>query len=151
MSRRRFLEVTFWSITGVTTVGVLSAAARFLTGNALEPKTTSWVQIGTLVELAPGSVHQVNYALKAKDAWRDVEDKGALYAFSVDGTSYTVLDGTCTHLGCIVQWDAGADQFACHCHAATFSRDGAVVSGPPPRPLRTLETKIEEGALWARI
>jgi cytochrome b6-f complex iron-sulfur subunit len=48
---------------------------------------------------------------------------------------FRALSGICTHLGCIVQWDAGRKQIACPCHAGFFDLNGRVVSGPPPRPL----------------
>lgn len=41
----------------------------------------------------------------------------------------------CTHLGCIVGWDAARRQIACPCHAGFFDLNGRVVGGPPPRPL----------------
>ncbi|HQV27609.1 MAG TPA: Rieske (2Fe-2S) protein [Thermoflexales bacterium] len=151
MGRRRFLEVTFWSVTSVVTVGVVGSGGRFLVGNSLEPRTANWVQIGKIAELKVGAVNRVNYAMKATDAWREVEQKGALYAYTADGASYTVLDGSCTHLGCIVQWAASENRFRCPCHAAEFTREGEVMSGPPPKALGRLETKIQDGALFARI
>jgi Rieske Fe-S protein len=41
----------------------------------------------------------------------------------------------CTHLGCVVGWDAARRQIACPCHAGFFDLNGRVVGGPPPRPL----------------
>ena len=151
MGRRQFLEITFWAVTGAVTVGIAGVGARFLAGNSLEPRTSSWVQVGPVSDLAPGTVNRVNYSLRAKDAWRDVEQTGALYAYSSDGVTYDVLDGTCTHLGCIVQWRPDENTYGCPCHSAIFTREGAVVSGPPPRPLRRLETKIENGVLMAQL
>lgn len=48
---------------------------------------------------------------------------------------FRAFSAICTHLGCIVQWDAGRKQIACPCHAGYFDLDGRVVTGPPPRPL----------------
>ena len=152
LTRRKFLEITFWSVTSVVTVGLLGAGSRFIAGNSFEPSTTSWVTLGPVAELTAGEVHRVNYSFKAKDAWRMVEQKGALYTFSDDaGATYTVLDGTCTHLGCIVQWQGGDNNYQCPCHQAVFTREGKVVSGPPPRPLRKLDAKMQDGILMAKI
>lgn len=41
----------------------------------------------------------------------------------------------CTHLGCIVKWDAATSKIICPCHAGIFGPDGKVLSGPPPRDL----------------
>lgn len=152
LTRRKFLEVTFWSVSSLVAVGLLGTGSRFIAGNSFEPKTSNWVSLGAVAELTPGAVHRVNYSYKAKDAWRVVEQKGALYAFSDDnGATYTVLDGTCTHLGCIVQWQESAGNYECPCHQAQFTRSGAVISGPPPLPLRKLESKIQDGNLMAQI
>lgn len=151
LSRRKFLEITFWAVTGITAVGILGAGSRFLAGNSLEPVSSNWVEIGKVAELPKGAVNRVNYAMKAKDAWREVTQKGALFVHSADGATFTVLDGTCTHLGCIVQWDAADNNFRCPCHSARFTRDGVVMDGPPPKPLRNLQSKVENGVLMAQI
>lgn len=48
---------------------------------------------------------------------------------------FRAFSAICTHLGCIVQWDAGRKQIACPCHAGFFDTNGKPVSGPPPTPL----------------
>lgn len=54
---------------------------------------------------------------------------------------FRAFSASCTHLGCLVQWDAGRKEFLCPCHAAVFAADGSVVSGPPPSPLPTYKVK----------
>jgi cytochrome b6-f complex iron-sulfur subunit len=51
---------------------------------------------------------------------------------------YAALTAVCTHLGCVVQWQEGKGEFLCPCHGGRFSAAGAVLGGPPPRPLETL-------------
>jgi cytochrome b6-f complex iron-sulfur subunit len=48
---------------------------------------------------------------------------------------FRAFSAICTHLGCIVGWDAARRQIECPCHAGFFDLNGRVVSGPPPRPL----------------
>jgi Rieske Fe-S protein len=48
---------------------------------------------------------------------------------------FRAFSAICTHLGCIVQWDAGRRQIVCPCHAGFFDINGKVISGPPPKPL----------------
>lgn len=43
------------------------------------------------------------------------------------------LDKTCTHLDCLLAWDAQAGEFFCPCHGSRFARDGAHLEGPAPR------------------
>jgi Rieske Fe-S protein len=151
LSRRRILEAGFWLAAGAGVVATLGASFRYLVGTSLEPRKEHWVEVGQLEDLSPGEVHRVKYSLRAKDAWRTVEKTGAVYAMSDDGETYTVLDATCTHLGCLVRWKETEFQFACPCHSASFDRQGEVLSGPPPKPLLRLETRIENGVLEALV
>lgn len=48
---------------------------------------------------------------------------------------FRAFSAICTHLGCIVAWDAGRKQIACPCHAGFFDINGKPVSGPPPKAL----------------
>jgi len=50
-----------------------------------------------------------------------------------------------------VQWNANQNLFLCACHGGAFSRDGAVKSGPPPRPLDRLEFRIDNGNLLVKM
>jgi len=65
------------------------------------------------------------------------KQSGELAAFSA----------VCTHLGCIVQWENENQSFLCPCHAGRFSSAGAVISGPPPRPLAKLALTVANGAI----
>lgn len=56
----------------------------------------------------------------------------------------------CTHLGCIVSWNAEAQQFECPCHGGIYNASGDVVKGPPPKPLLKLATWLEGGIVMAQ-
>ncbi len=52
----------------------------------------------------------------------------------------------CTHLGCIVAWDQHKSVVHCPCHEGIFNATtGAVVSGPPPKPLSAYELAVKDG------
>jgi len=48
---------------------------------------------------------------------------------------FYAVSAICTHLGCVTQWKAEANQIACPCHGSKFKMDGSKVEGPAPRPL----------------
>jgi Rieske Fe-S protein len=49
----------------------------------------------------------------------------------------------CPHLGCGVDFDEQAGKFNCPCHTSAFDLDGRCLSGPSPRGLDELETRVE--------
>ncbi len=55
---------------------------------------------------------------------------------------YIALSAVCTHLGCVVQWQAEKGEFLCPCHGGRFSSTGSVLGGPPPRPLESLPVTV---------
>lgn len=63
------------------------------------------------------------------------------------GGELVALSAVCTHLGCLVQWQKDAQEFLCPCHAGRFTAGGAVVSGPPPRPLPRLPFAVSGGTI----
>lgn len=56
----------------------------------------------------------------------------------------------CTHLGCVVYYEADEHRWHCPCHEGNFEvRTGAVISGPPPRPLGRIDVEIRGDTIWA--
>ncbi len=57
---------------------------------------------------------------------------------------FVALSAVCTHLGCIVEYDAQRGLW-CPCHAAYFDLRGNVKSGPAPRPLPSFPVAVVGG------
>ncbi|MDT8977648.1 FAD-dependent oxidoreductase [Paenibacillus sp. chi10] len=51
-----------------------------------------------------------------------------------------LVDTTCTHMGCELEWNHGERSWDCPCHGSRFSYEGDVLEGPAAKPL----TKIQE-------
>lgn len=78
-------------------------------------------------DLAPGEGSVVLYDNKKAGAYRGPDGR------------LTVLDITCTHLGCTLTWNGAEQSWDCPCHGGRFSATGERLEGPPPRPLRIWE------------
>jgi cytochrome b6-f complex iron-sulfur subunit len=65
------------------------------------------------------------------------------------GGTFKAYSAICTHLGCIVAFDATANAIVCPCHDGRFSpASGAVISGPPPAPLPGLTVSVEKDKIF---
>jgi nitrite reductase/ring-hydroxylating ferredoxin subunit len=63
-----------------------------------------------------------------------------------DAEGVFAVSRVCTHLGCIVQPSAAG--FDCPCHGSRFARDGTVIRGPAPKPLRWLSVTALGGGTY---
>lgn len=152
LSRREALKtVGFWSASGASAVLLGVPGTRFFVGNSLEPGEEHWVEAGSVGELSTGTFRAVQYQFRGKDAWREVERRGLVYVQARKGGTILALSALCTHLGCLVAWRESENHFACPCHTGFYDDQGKVISGPPPRPLARLETKVESGKLLVRV
>jgi len=74
--------------------------------------------------LVPGEAAVGKVAGETVAAWRDPD--GELH----------LVSAVCTHMGCVVGWNATDRTWDCPCHGSRFDPDGAVLHGPATEPLR---------------
>jgi nitrite reductase/ring-hydroxylating ferredoxin subunit len=64
---------------------------------------------------------------------------------------YAAYSQKCTHLSCAVYYEKEHGRLECPCHEGYFSvRTGAVLQGPPPRPLPRVLVEMRDGQLIAK-
>ena len=149
--RRAFLK---WA-TGVA--GFLSAflagvpAVRaFLSPTFRHKRQEKWIRLGEVDQFEPDLPTKVDFVDSVADAWVETRRLRNVWIYTEDGETFTVYNGRCTHLGCNYSLDADKKVFRCPCHTGFFDlKTGAVLGGPPPRPLDTLAVKVEDGVLYA--
>ncbi|KAG2677943.1 hypothetical protein I3843_12G122600 [Carya illinoinensis] len=53
------------------------------------------------------------------------------------------INAVCTHLGCVVPWNAAENKFICPCHGSQYNNQGRVVRGPAPLSLALAHADID--------
>ncbi len=104
-----------------------------------------WVKTVRLDSLEEGVPKRVSIIADAHDAWMVERSKelGAVWLVK-NGDKLTCFSASCPHLGCTVGHEASTG-FYCPCHDSSFAADGAPRSGPSPRGLDPLATKVDDG------
>jgi len=60
-------------------------------------------------------------------------------AYRADSGELTLLSPVCTHMKCLVRWNAAARTWDCPCHGSRFEPSGAVLSGPAETALQKVQ------------
>jgi cytochrome b6-f complex iron-sulfur subunit len=139
VSRRGFLRYLLLGVSATAAAGgVLTPIIAYL----WPPKQAAAagggpVSVGSTVDLPIG-----------KGQVYSVANKPVLVIHTADG--FKALSATCTHMGCIVFWNEEKAVVACPCHAAYFSINGDVISGPPPAPLPTYQVQVQGDQIYVQ-
>lgn len=130
-SRREFLALLGTGAMGVAALGTAITAVRFMWPEVLFEEERRFrigrpeeISIGTLVALPQQKV----YIMHAADG-------------------FFAMSATCTHLGCLTQFEKENNRIFCPCHGSRFDTTGKVTDGPAPKPLPRLELVVENGLL----
>jgi cytochrome b6-f complex iron-sulfur subunit len=74
-----------------------------------------------------------------------------LFVVRASETEVVALSAICTHLRCVLHWDDETKMIRCPCHAGSFDRSGNVLSGLPPRSLRTHPAEVRADEIVVRV
>lgn len=150
-SRRRVLRHGLGVVT-TAIAGALSAiAGRAAVGTSFVPRPVRWAAAGRLDDLETGVPVPVTVRVTRRDGYLETVDQQVIFLVRAPGGDVRGLSSSCSHLGCSVTFDRQAQQFVCPCHAGVFDIDGAVVSGPPPRPLATIATRVDGARVLVEV
>ncbi|MEL4894112.1 cytochrome b6-f complex iron-sulfur subunit [Crocosphaera sp. Alani8] len=146
MGRRQFMNLlTFGTITGVAAGALYPVVKYFIppssggAGGGVTAKDALGNDIVASNFIADHNVGDrvLAQGLKGDPTYLVVEGDSAIADYGINAV--------CTHLGCVVPWNASEDKFICPCHGSQYNAEGKVVRGPAPLSLALAHVNVNEG------
>ena len=137
------------------TYAVIGATLAFVVGGAVVApsfgrRETMWLHAGDAERLEDGMPLTITLRVARPDGPSEVVDRKIVYLVKT-GEDVRALDSTCTHLGCRTRFNSETRQIECPCHGGVYDVTGKVIAGPPPAPLRSMTTRIENGQVMVQV
>src|SRR5262245_13978018 len=100
-----------------------------------------WIPVLDETALVDGETKSITYEIEVKDGYMMAQRKYSVFLNRKETKVYA-YDPTCPHLGCHVEYKDRKKLYVCPCHGGVFDEEGNRVSGPPPRGLTKIATKV---------
>ncbi len=144
--RREFIARSLYGLLSLLGLGFLVAGVSLFSPVDKREKELVYFPLIPEDELPRSGVKksELVYSVSGK------ERKARVFIVSSD-RGLTVLSATCSHLGCLVNYNREKAEFICPCHGGRYDLSGRNIAGPPPAPLSRIPTRIEEGIVLAGI
>jgi menaquinol-cytochrome c reductase iron-sulfur subunit len=143
-SRRSFLSLIPIGVFGVIFSSISVAAVRFLRPRLTASNTDRWIDIANLSDLGGDTPLTRKIRAETLTGWAKTIEERQVFVLA---KSNKVLSAVCPHEGCEVFWEQGRNRFSCPCHESYFSPDGSRLTGPAPRGLDQLPSRVQDGRL----
>jgi Rieske Fe-S protein len=143
VGRRSFLATAIWLIGAViSAVYAIPAVAYLIAPTRQKEEEGGWLTLGPVSKVELGSPTLFKTTIERQTGWISNQEEITAYILTENGRDFVAFSNICSHLGCRVRWIEDQEQFFCPCHNGVFAKDGAVLEGPPPRPLDQFEVRV---------
>lgn len=130
------MQTVIWAIGGLISLGMGIPAIAYVIGPAIKRgQDQNWIRLESTSKVELGVPTLFKTKIRRQTGWIVNEDELSIYVLTENGRDFIAMSNICTHLGCRVRWIVEQDEFFCPCHNGIFDNEGAVLDGPPPRPL----------------
>lgn len=123
---------------------IAGAAFRFLRPR-ISAVSDRWLDVVPLNEIAGSQPLSRKVAAEHIAGWATTTEEHSVFVLPANNNQ--VISAICPHEGCEVLWEFQRNRFSCPCHDSYFAADGARISGPSPRGLDALPSRIQDGKL----
>ncbi|MFM7579809.1 MAG: cytochrome b6-f complex iron-sulfur subunit, partial [Microcystaceae cyanobacterium] len=145
LGRRQFMNLlTFGTITGIAAGALYPIVSYFI------PPSSGAAGGGVTAKDSLGNDIKASEFLASHNAG----DRTLAQGLKGDPTYIVVtgdkaiadygINAVCTHLGCVVPWNAAENKFMCPCHGSQYNAEGKVVRGPAPLSLALAHATVNE-------
>ncbi len=141
--RRRTLILFINAAVALIGGGLSILLGAFALGPRARAAEGRWIRAGTTSDLKPDEPVARVLSIARVDGWYRERARETVFLVWDGDKTIRALSATCTHLGCQVAWNAKDKKFRGPCHGGVFGADGAVLEGPPPRPLDVIEARLD--------
>ncbi|HEY9809402.1 MAG TPA: cytochrome b6-f complex iron-sulfur subunit [Halomicronema sp.] len=145
MGRRQFMNLLmFGSLTG-TALGALYPVVKYFippssggSGGGVTAKDAlgNDISLSQFLETHNTGERVLAQGLKGDPTYIVVESSSAIANYGINAV--------CTHLGCVVPWNASENKFMCPCHGSQYDSTGKVVRGPAPLSLALVHANVSD-------
>jgi len=144
--RREFIKQSLYGLLALLGLGFLTTGVSLFLPIDKREKELIYFPLIPEDELPRSGVKkgELVYSVSGK------ERKARVFIVS-SARGLTVLSATCSHLGCLVNYNREKAEFTCPCHGGRYDLSGRNIAGPPPAPLSRIPTKIQNGMVLAGI
>ena len=145
MGRRQFMNLlTFGTITGVAAGALYPVVKYFIppssggSGSGLTAKDAlgNDIIVSEYLETHNQGDRSLAQGLKGDPTYIVVQGDKTIANYGINAV--------CTHLGCVVPWNASEEKFKCPCHGSQYDATGKVVRGPAPLSLALVNATVTE-------
>ncbi|HEY2348368.1 MAG TPA: Rieske 2Fe-2S domain-containing protein [Puia sp.] len=142
MDRKEFMIKISLGIAaaGAATVAIPVVSALILP--VLNDSPGAWRKVGLLKDFPLKSMQLISFTNADPVSYSGKTAQSAAWLHRKSADEFIAFAANCTHLGCPVRWEEGAQLFMCPCHGGVYYIDGTVAAGPPPKPLTRYKVRV---------
>mmetsp|Transcript_10546 Transcript_10546/g.18472 ORF Transcript_10546/g.18472 Transcript_10546/m.18472 type:complete len:239 (+) Transcript_10546:133-849(+) len=145
MAKRNTMNLLLLGALSGPVLGVLGPYAGFLVppraaggsgGTVAKDAAGNDIKAPRWLETHKPGDHSLAQGIKGDAYYIVVKEDGTLEEYGINAV--------CTHLGCVVPWNANEKKFICPCHGSQYDKTGKVVRGPAPLSLALAHLNVLE-------
>ncbi len=146
-NRREFIKKSLFGVLVLFAAGFLIPGIRLLTPSGRRSKELVFFPLISEDEIPRTGVKKAELLFTVSGK----ERKSRVFIVSAPDESLLVLSATCSHLGCLVNYNKIKREFICPCHGGRYDVTGKNIAGPPPAPLTRFPVRRQDGMVLAGI